>query len=191
MRNINLNANCLNFARINLIHTLKKILIVVGTRPNFIKVTRFRQVAQHFPELEVLELIGVGGMGAVYKARQISLDRDVAIKILPAQLAEEAEFRERFTREAQVVAQLDHPNIVRLRGFFNANGTAYLVMDFYEGMSLDSYFVQVKPLIEPVVASALMQMVLDGLDYVHHHGVVHRDLKPHNIYLAAVGKAIT
>lgn len=150
-----------------------------------------------------------GGFGITYLGWDIYLQQKVAIKeYLPTDIAarqpgsqnitphtpdDRQTFetgKAQFLREARIAARLDHPNIVRLRGFFNANGTAYLVMDYYEGMSLDSYFVQVKPLIEPVVASALMQMVLDGLDYVHHHGVVHRDLKPHNIYLAAMGKAI-
>ena len=150
-----------------------------------------------------------GGFGITYLGWDIYLQQKVAIKeYLPNDIAarqpgsqnitphtpdDRQTFetgKAQFLREARIAARLDHPNIVRLRGFFNANGTAYLVMDFYEGMSLDSYFVQVKPLIEPVVASALMQMVLDGLDYVHHHGVIHRDIKPHNIYLAAVGKAI-
>lgn len=150
-----------------------------------------------------------GGFGITYLGWDIYLQQKVAIKeYLPTDIAARltdsqnitlhtADDRQlfetgkaQFLREARIAARLDHPNIVRLRGFFNANGTAYLVMDYYEGMSLDSYFVQVKPLIEPVVASALMQMVLDGLEYVHHQGVVHRDLKPHNIYLAAVGRAI-
>jgi len=150
-----------------------------------------------------------GGFGITYLGWDIYLQQKVAIKeYLPpdiaARIPESQDItvhtqddrkgfeagKEQFLREARIVARLDHPNVVRVRGFFNANDTAYLVMDYYEGMSLDAYFSQVKPVLEPMVASSLMQLVLDGLDYVHRHGVVHRDIKPHNIYLAAVGKPI-
>jgi len=150
-----------------------------------------------------------GGFGITYLGWDIYLQQKVAIKeYLPPDIAaripesqditvhtqhDRKSFeagKEQFLREARIVARLDHPNVVRVRGFFNANDTAYMVMDYYDGMSLDAFFGQVKPVLEPVVASSLMQMVLDGLDYVHRHGVVHRDLKPHNIYIAAVGKPI-
>ena len=150
-----------------------------------------------------------GGFGITYLGWDIYLQQKVAIKeYLPpdiaARIPESQDItvhtqhdrkgfeagKEQFLREARIVARLDHPNVVRVRGFFNANDTAYMVMDYYDGMSLDAYFGQVKPVLEPVVASSLMQLVLDGLDYVHRHGVTHRDIKPHNIYLAAVGKPI-
>lgn len=150
-----------------------------------------------------------GGFGITYLGWDIYLQQKVAIKeYLPPDIAaripesqditvhtqdDRKSFesgKEQFLREARIVARLDHPNVVRVRGFFNANDTAYMVMDYYDGMSLDAYFTQVKPVLDGVVASSLMQMVLDGLDYVHRHGVVHRDLKPHNIYIAAVGKPI-
>ncbi len=150
-----------------------------------------------------------GGFGITYLGWDIYLQQKVAIKeYLPpdiaARIPESQDItvhtqddrktfesgKEQFLREARIVARLDHPNVVRVRGFFNANDTAYLVMDYYDGMSLDAFFAQVKPVLEPVVASSLTQMVLDGLDYVHRHGVVHRDIKPNNIYIAAVGKPI-
>ena len=150
-----------------------------------------------------------GGFGITYLGWDIYLQQKVAIKeYLPpdiaARIPESQDItvhtqddrktfengKEQFLREARIVARLDHPNVVRVRGFFNANDTAYLVMDYYDGMSLDAFFGQVKPVLDPVVASSLMQMVLDGLDYVHRHGVVHRDIKPNNIYIAAVGKPI-
>lgn len=150
-----------------------------------------------------------GGFGITYLGWDIYLQQKVAIKeFLPpdiaARIPESQDItvhtpddrkgfeagKEQFLREARIVARLDHPNVVRVRGFFNANDTAYLVMDYYDGMSLDAFFGQVKPVLDPVVASSLMQMVLDGLDYVHRHGVVHRDIKPNNIYIAAVGKPI-
>jgi len=150
-----------------------------------------------------------GGFGITYLGWDIYLQQKVAIKeYLPPEIAaripesqditvhtqdDRKSFdngKEQFLREARIVAQLDHPSVVRVRGFFNANDTAYMVMDYYDGMTLDAYFEQVKPVLEPMVASSLMQLVLDGLDYVHQHGVIHRDLKPHNIYIAAIGKPI-
>jgi formylglycine-generating enzyme required for sulfatase activity len=77
-----------------------------------------------------------------------------------------------------------------VRSFFNANDTAYMVMDYYEGISLDGYFSQVKPVLEPEEAVPLVNMILDGLQYIHEREVLHRDLKPSNIYLAAVGRPI-
>jgi formylglycine-generating enzyme required for sulfatase activity/serine/threonine protein kinase len=150
-----------------------------------------------------------GGFGITYLGWDINLQQRVAIKeYLPRDLATRApdfqevvaqtpedrrafEFgKEQFLREARIVARLDHPNIVRVRNFFNANGTAYMVMDYYEGMSLGDYLSGVRQVIEPEVAVPLIRPILDGLQYVHERGVVHRDLKPHNIYLAAIGRPI-
>ncbi|MDP1543859.1 MAG: bifunctional serine/threonine-protein kinase/formylglycine-generating enzyme family protein [Polycyclovorans sp.] len=150
-----------------------------------------------------------GGFGITYLAWDIPLQQRVAIKeYLPRALAnrdtdtltvsvhtadERATFeagREQFLREARIVAGLDHPNIVRVRGYFNANGTAYLVMDYYEGISVGDYLATVSPTMEPALAVGIIEPVLEGLAFVHQHGVVHRDIKPHNLYLAAVGKPI-
>ena len=150
-----------------------------------------------------------GGFGITYLGWDIYLQQKVAIKeYLPPDIAaripesqditvhtqdDRKDFdvgKEQFVREARIVARLDHPNIVRVRSFFNANDTAYMVMDYYDGMSLDAYFHQVKQTLDPTTAASLAQLILDGLAYVHTNGVVHRDVKPHNIYLAAVGKPI-
>jgi formylglycine-generating enzyme required for sulfatase activity/serine/threonine protein kinase len=150
-----------------------------------------------------------GGFGITYLAWDIHLQQRVAIKeYLPRELAnrdadtttvsvhtanERETFeagREQFLREARIVAGLDHPNIVRVLSFFNANGTAYLVMDYYEGMSVGDYLATVQPTMEPAVAVGIIEPVLEGLAFVHQHGVIHRDIKPHNLYLAAVGKPI-
>lgn len=150
-----------------------------------------------------------GGFGITYLGWDIYLQQRVAIKeYLPPEMAvrvpdalhitvhtsdDRKNFeagKDQFLREARIVARLDHPNVVRVRAFFNANDTAYMVMDYYEGMSLDAYFGQVKPTLDMGVAASLVQMILDGLSYVHERGVVHRDVKPHNIYLAAIGKPI-
>ena len=150
-----------------------------------------------------------GGFGITYLGWDIHLQQRVAIKeFLPRDIVTRHpgeldvsthtqetrsafEFgKEQFLREARIVARLDHPNVVRVRSFFNANDTAYLVMDYYEGLSLGDYLSRVRSVIEPALAVPLIRPVLDALQYVHEHGVVHRDLKPHNIYLATVGKPI-
>ena len=92
-----------------------------------------QEIAPHFPELEVLELIGVGGMGAVYKARQIKLGRLVALKILSSSLAEDPEFLERFDREARVLGRMSHPGIVTIFDSGVAGPCAYLLMEFVDG----------------------------------------------------------
>lgn len=150
-----------------------------------------------------------GGFGITYLGWDVNLQQRVAIKeYLPRELAARTqdnlevsahtaedrrgfEFgKEQFLREARIVAKLDHPNIVRVRNFFNAYSTAYLVMDYYEGMTLGDYLTSVRTRLEPALAIPLIKPVLDGLQYVHERGLVHRDLKPHNIYLAAVGRPI-
>jgi serine/threonine protein kinase len=150
-----------------------------------------------------------GGFGITYLGWDIHLHQRVAIKeYLPRELAarggnlvdvtvytedDRGAFdsgREQFLREARTVARLDHPNIVRVRAYFNANGTAYLVMDYYEGMSLGDYLSSVKHVLPVDTAINLALPLLDGLAYVHAHGVVHRDVKPHNIYFANTGRPI-
>lgn len=150
-----------------------------------------------------------GGFGVTYLGWDVNLQQRVAIKeYLPREIAQRApnaleisvhtsddkrgfEFgKEQFLREARIVAKLDHANVVRVRNFFNANGTAYLVMDYYEGMSLGDYLSSVRSKLEPELAVPLVKPILEGLQYVHERGLVHRDLKPHNIYLAAIGRPI-
>ncbi|WP_162932189.1 serine/threonine-protein kinase [Solimonas sp. K1W22B-7] len=150
-----------------------------------------------------------GGFGITYIGWDIHLQQRVAIKeYLPRDLAtrtaesldvhvhtdaDQANFafgREQFLREARIVARFSHPNIVRVRSFFNANGTAYLVMDYYEGVSLGEYLSTVRNSLMPGVALRLMRPILQGLQYVHERNVIHRDVKPHNIYLAADGRPI-
>ena len=150
-----------------------------------------------------------GGFGITYIGWDIHLQQRVAIKeYMPRDLAtrtadsldvqvhteaDQANFRygrEQFLREARIVARFDHPNIVRVRSFFNANGTAYLVMDYYEGQSLGEYLSTVRNSTAPGVALRLMRPILQGLQYLHEHNVIHRDVKPHNIYLAADGRPI-
>src|ERR1035438_9405947 len=94
------------------------------------------ELARHFPQLEILGLIGRGGMGAVYKARQPTLDRLVALKILPPGVAGDLGFAERFTREARSLARLSHPNIVAVYDFGQAGGMPFFVMEYVDGPNL-------------------------------------------------------
>jgi hypothetical protein len=139
------------------------------------------ELAQHFPQLEILELVGQGGMGAVYKARQTKLDRLVAIKVLPWTAGADPTFAERFTREARALARLSHPNIVTVHDFGEINGLYYLVMEFLGGPNLRRLLQQGK--LPPEQALQVVPQICDALQYAHEQGVVHRDIKPENILL--------
>ena len=143
------------------------------------------------PNLEVLELLGQGGMGAVYKARQTSLDRLVALKLIRPDAAEISGFAERFTREARALAKLNHPNIVTVHDFGKATqeGTAplyYLVMEFVEGTDL-RHLIQQGDL-KPEQALAIVPPLCEALQFAHDAGIVHRDIKPENILIDASGR---
>jgi serine/threonine protein kinase len=135
-------------------------------------------------QYRIERLLGRGGMGAVYLAHELALDRDVAIKVLPPDQAGAAELRERYRREARTAARLNHPNIVPLHTFGEVSGLVYFVMGFVRGESLGSRIARQGP-IEPEEARALLAGICDALDYAHRHGVVHRDLKPDNILIDA------
>ena len=94
------------------------------------------ELAQQFPQLEILEVLGQGGMGIVYKARQLRLDRLVALKILPTEAGRDPAFAERFAREARALAKLSHPSIVTIHDFGESDGRFYLLMEFVDGVNL-------------------------------------------------------
>lgn len=143
-------------------------------------------VAAGFPELEIIELIGRGGMGFVYKARQPKLDRYVALKILPERLAEDAAFRERFAREGRVLASLNHPNIVTVFDFGEANGFFYLMMEFVDGVNLRQAMNAGR--FTPQEALKVVPHICDALQFAHGEGVLHRDIKPANILMDSKGR---
>ncbi|HVI01899.1 MAG TPA: serine/threonine-protein kinase, partial [Enhygromyxa sp.] len=127
------------------------------------------------------KLLGAGGMGAVYKARHITLARDVAIKILHPDIGGDPSISKRFDREAQSASRLDHPNCVRVSDFgTTADGIKYLVMELLEGQELTARLGQPWA---PDAALALLEQVLAGLEHAHACGIVHRDLKPENVFL--------
>ncbi|MEQ8787027.1 MAG: serine/threonine-protein kinase [Pirellulaceae bacterium] len=144
------------------------------------------EIAAFFPQLEVLELLGQGGMGAVYKARQPSLDRLVAVKILPAQISRTPGFAERFAREARALARLSHPHIVAVYDSGERDGLFYFVMEFIDGTNLRE--VMQAGQLTPQEAMAIVPQVCDALEYAHENGVVHRDIKPENILVDKTGR---
>jgi tRNA A-37 threonylcarbamoyl transferase component Bud32 len=144
------------------------------------------EITRHFPQLEVLECLGRGGMGVVYKARQPRLDRFVALKILAREKEKDPRFAERFTREAQALARLNHPNIVTIYDFGEADGLYYLLMEFVDGMSLRQ-LLQKRKLV-PEEALTIVPAICEALQYAHQQGIVHRDIKPENILLDKQGR---
>jgi tRNA A-37 threonylcarbamoyl transferase component Bud32 len=143
-------------------------------------------LARHFPQLEILQLVGQGGMGAVYKARQPKLDRLLALKILPPEVARDPTFAERFTREARSMARLNHPNIVTIFDFGEADGLFYFSMEFVDGNNVRE--LMQSGALTPAVALQIIPQVCDALRYAHDEGVVHRDIKPENILLDKKGR---
>src|ERR1700716_1640721 len=134
---------------------------------------------------EILTAIGAGGMGEVYRARDTRLDRIVAIKVLPTHLADRSELRERFEREAHVVASLNHPHICTVHDTGHQDGIDFLVMEYLEGETLAQRLLKGALPLEQVLQYAIE--IADALDKAHRKGVTHRDLKPGNIMLTKSG----
>jgi len=134
-----------------------------------------------FPQLEILELIGRGGMGAVYKARQPALDRLVALKVLPAHAGGDPNVADRFNREARALARLQHPRIVTVHDFGIAGGMHYLLMEYVDGPNLRQ--VQRTGRLAPAQALRIVPEICEALQFAHDHGIVHRDIKPENLLL--------
>ncbi|NIP25389.1 MAG: protein kinase [Phycisphaerae bacterium] len=140
------------------------------------------QLAEQFPQLEILELLGQGGMGAVYKARQKQLDRLIALKILPPEVGQTEAFAERFTREARSMAKLTHQHAVTLYEFGQTDaGLYYFVMEFVDGTDLRHVILAGE--LGPSQALAIVPQICEALHYAHTKGIVHRDIKPENILL--------
>ena len=136
-------------------------------------------------QYEVLSLLGAGGMGEVYRARDTKLVRDVALKVLPEVFALDPERLARFKREAQVLASLNHPHIGSIYGIEESHGSSALVLELVEGMTLADRLVHGPLPLED--ASSIARQIAEALEAAHDHGIVHRDLKPANIKLRADG----
>src|ERR1043165_133154 len=161
-------------------------------------------IASYFPQLDIVELLGQGGMGAVYKARQRNLDRWVALKILPANSAADAGFAERFNPEARALARLGHPSIVAVYDFGKVGppsslspGTNeptgkmpvpvhYLIMEYVDGLNLRQLEQAGK--LTPREALQIIPQICEALQFAHDEGIVHRDIKPENVLLDKKGR---
>ena len=144
------------------------------------------ELAAHFPQLEIIELLGQGGMGVVYKARQRGLDRLVALKILAADIGTDGSFAQRFTLEARSLARLSHPNIVAVYDFGQAGKYYYFVMEFVDGTNLRE-MIRAKNT-QPKEALAIVPKICEALQFAHEEGIVHRDIKPENILIDKKGR---
>ncbi len=144
------------------------------------------ELAPFLPAFRFVAILGRGGMGAVYRAVQSSLDRDVAIKLLPPELGADPEFEARFKREAKSMAQLNHPNIVQIYDFGQTTGGHfYFVMEYVDGADLHQ-LIHAGQLDSEGALNAVSQ-ICDALEYAHTKGYVHRDIKPANIFINAEG----
>jgi serine/threonine protein kinase len=132
---------------------------------------------------EVLALIGAGGMGEVYRARDTRLGREVALKILPDTFTHDPERLARFRREAQVLASLNHPHIAQIHGLDEAGGTQFLVLELVDGDSLDARIARGPIPVDEALTIA--RQIADALEAAQEKGIIHRDLKPANIALTA------
>ncbi|PYR82314.1 MAG: hypothetical protein DMF87_01845 [Acidobacteria bacterium] len=133
-------------------------------------------------------MLGRGGMGEVYHARDTRLDRSVAIKVLPARLADDRHFRERFDREARTICQLDHPHICALYDVGEQDGTSYLVMQYLEGETLADRLRSGAVTLDESLQYAIQ--IADALEKAHSKGITHRDIKPANIFVTERGHAV-
>lgn len=138
------------------------------------------------PGIEISELIGYGGMGAVYRGRQVSLDRDVAVKILPHEIQASGRLEERFQREAQTLAKLHHPNIIAVFDFGRIDNLCYFVMEYVDGVTLREIIDSRS--VSPDEAMKMIPVICDALQFAHSRGVVHRDIKPENILVDRDGQ---
>ncbi len=144
------------------------------------------ELAPHFPQLEIIKCLGRGGMGVVYKARQKTLNRLVALKLLAPERADDVNFAARFEREAQALAALNHPHIVTIHDFGQAGGYFFLIMEFVDGVNLRQAMQAGR--FTPEQALAIVPPVCEALQYAHEHGIVHRDIKPENLLLDKTGR---
>ncbi|MFT5904635.1 MAG: serine/threonine protein kinase [Cryomorphaceae bacterium] len=138
-------------------------------------------LAELLPQYAIDSFIAQGGMGAVYRGRQVSLDRDVAIKVLLYEFGEDTEFLKSFTTEAKAMARLSHSNLLGVFDYGNVDGMPYIVMEYVEGGSLHE--AAWNKVIDPIQATIIINGICAGLAHAHEHGIVHRDIKPANILL--------
>ena len=156
-----------------------------GSRRSWVPPTP-AELAPRFPQLEIVELLGQGGMGAVYKVRQRELDRWAALKVLPDEVAHDPNFAERFQREARALALLGHQHIVIVYEFGQRDGVYFLLMEYIDGVTLRQALRASQ--IMAADALSIVTQICDALQFAHEEGVVHRDIKPENILIDKRGR---
>src|SRR5262249_49372730 len=142
--------------------------------------TRMQQMPKTIGRYEILELVGRGGMGVLYRARDAVLERDVALKMMLLDFTMDQNARDRFQREARAVARLQHRNVVTIHELGEVDNTPYIVMEFLSGRDLDALLKTDAKLTLAQKLDVVIQLC-DGLGYAHEQGIVHRDVKPGNV----------
>lgn len=159
--------------------------IETAAMPTELQAPTLQEMHLLFPEMEIVELIGQGGMGAVYKAIERDLDRTVALKVFLYR-NEDPAFAERFKREARALAKLKHNNIVGVHHIGERDGLHFMIMEYVDGLNLRQLTAQ--QMLDPIHAMQLVPKLCDALQYAHDNGVIHRDIKPENILLDSAGE---
>ncbi|MEK7470085.1 MAG: serine/threonine-protein kinase [Planctomycetota bacterium] len=158
----------------------------ISPPPDYEKTTMYLKPGTKFQGVVIETVLGQGGMGVVYKARQIGLDRAVALKVMSDRLAGDPDFVRRFEKEARAMASLSHANIVAVYNYGIDNGRCFIVMEYMDGLNLRQILREKK--LRPEEGLKIVPQLCDALEYAHSEGVVHRDIKPENILIDKKGR---